>query len=191
MKKALPSRSTSSTDVEPILVGYVRRAHGINGAVVVRPLTDDPENRWIPGAEFDSDATPPQSFSVFEASPYRDDLLVRFNEVVDRNGAEALRGTSFTIDPGDRRDLADGEFWVEDLVGCAVLDEHGTSLGVVDEVVFGAAQDRLAIRTDAGRVEIPFVDAIVPEIDLEGRTVTVTPPGGLFDLPGSGDSPVE
>ncbi len=191
MKKALPSRSTSSTDVEPILVGYVRRAHGINGAVVVRPLTDDPENRWIPGAEFDSDATPPRSYSVFEASPYRDDLLVRFNEVVDRNGAEALRGTSFTIDPGDRRDLEDGEFWVEDLVGCAVIDEDGTSMGVVEEVVFAAAQDRLAIGTESGRVEIPFVDAIVPEIDLERRVVVVTPPAGLFDLPGSGDSPVE
>ena len=182
---------TSSTDVEPILVGYVRRAHGINGAVVVRPLTDDPENRWVPGAEFESDATPPRSYTVVEATPYRDDLLVRFGEVGDRNGAEALRGTSFTIDPDDRRDLEDGEFWVEDLVGCAVVDQSGASMGVVDEVVFGAAQDRLAIRTESGRVEIPFVDAIVPHIDLERRTVVVTPPEGLFELPGTGDSPIE
>ncbi|MGB9358173.1 MAG: ribosome maturation factor RimM [Acidimicrobiia bacterium] len=177
--------------MEPILVGYVRRAHGINGAVVVRPLTDDPENRWVAGAEFESDAAPPQSYTVVEASPYRDDLLVRFEEVADRNGAEALRGTSFTIDRGDRRDLEDGEFWVEDLVGCAVVDEHGTSMGVVDEVVLAAAQDRLAVRTESGRVEIPFVDAIVPEIDLERRVVVVTPPAGLFDLPGIVDGPVE
>lgn len=191
MRKALLSRSISSTDVEPILVGYVRRAHGINGAVVVRPLTDDPEHRWVPGAEFASDATPPQLYTVVEASPYRDDLLVRFDEVADRNRAESLRGTSFTIDPGDRRDLEDDEFWIEELVGCAVVDESGMSIGVVEEVVIGAAQDRLAVRTESGRVEVPFVDPIVPEIDLERRVVMVTPPAGLFDLPGGGDGTVE
>ena len=167
--------------MDPILVGYVRRAHGINGAVVVRPLTDDPGRRWIPGAEFLSDANPPTLFTVAEAMPYRDDLLVRFTEVGDRTGAEALRGTSFTIDPADRRDLDDGEFWVEDLVGCHVVDQGGESIGVVESVEFGAAQDRLAVRTEAGRFEVPFVDAIVPEVDLERGIVVVTPPEGLFE----------
>ena len=167
--------------MESILVGYVRRAHGINGAVVVRPLTDDPERRWVPGARFESDGAPPRTFTVAEAAPYRDDLLVRFGEVSDRSGAEALRGMSFTIEPGDRRELEDGEFWVEDLVGCAAVDRDGTRIGVVDEVVFGAAQDRLVILTDSERVEVPFVDAIVPEIDLVGRTIIVTPPDGLFE----------
>lgn len=167
--------------MDSILVGYVRRAHGITGAVVVRPLTDDPARRWVPGAQFESDTTPPQVFIVAEAAPYRDDLLVRFEGVADRSGAEALRGMSFTIDPGDRRELEDGEFWVEDLVGCTAVDENGTRIGTVDEVVFGAAQDRLAIVTDSERVEVPFVDAIVPAIDLDGRTVVITPPDGLFN----------
>ena len=173
-------RSTSSTDVEPILVGYVRRAHGINGALVVRPLTDDPEHRWVPGAEFASDAEPPALFTVTEAEPYRGDLLVRFAEITDRNSAEALQGTSFTIDAAERRDLDDGEFWVEDLVGCVVVDQDRASIGVIEAVEFGAAQDRLAVRTEAGRFEVPFVDAIVPEVDLENRTVVVTPPEGLL-----------
>ena len=167
--------------MNPILVGYVRRAHGINGAVVVRPLTDDPEHRWVPGAEFVSDAVPAVEFTVVEAIPYRDDLLVRFVEVADRTTAEALRGTSFTIDAEDRRDLDDGEFWVEDLVGCGVVDQDGESIGVIESVEFGAAQDRLAVRTEAGRFEVPFVDAIVPEVDLERGIVVVTPPEGLFE----------
>lgn len=164
----------------PILVGYVRRAHGINGSVVVRPLTDDPENRWFPGAEFSSDTDPPAPYTVAEAAPYRDDLLVRFVEVRDRTSAEALRGTSFTIDAAERRDLEDGEFWVEDLVGCAVVDQAGESIGVVESVEFGAAQDRLAVRTEAGLFEVPFVDAIVPSVDVERRRVVVTPPEGLL-----------
>lgn len=165
----------------PILVGYARRAHGINGAVVVRPLTDDPERRWVPGAAFLSNAEPPVVLTVAEASPYRGDLLVRFVEVDDRTGAEALRGTSFTIDAADRRELGDDEFWVEDLVGCDVVDQDGKSIGVVESVEFGAAQDRLVVRTEAGRFEVPFVDAIVPEVDLERRIVIVTAPEGLFE----------
>ena len=167
--------------MDPILVGYVRRAHGINGAVVIRPLTDDPENRWFPGAEFFSDAEPPALFTVSEAAPYRDDLLVRFAGVGDRTGAEALRGTSFTIDSADRRALEDGEFWVEDLVGCRVIGQDDEPIGVVESVEFGAAQDRLAVRTESGRFEVPFVDAIVPEVDLERRVIVVAPPEGLFE----------
>ena len=166
--------------MNPILVGYVRRAHGIDGAVVVRPLTDALESRWFPGAEFSSDAEPPVLYTVAEVAPYRGDLLVRFAEVRDRTGAEALRGTSFTIDAAERRDLEEGEYWVEDLVGCAVVDQDGEPIGVVESVEFGAAQDRLAVRTTSGLFEVPFVDAIVPEVDLERRTVVVTPPEGLL-----------
>jgi 16S rRNA processing protein RimM len=166
--------------VNPIIVGYARRAHGIDGAVVVRPLTDDPEQRWCPGAEFSTDGEPPASYTVAEVRPHRGDLLVRFVEVRDRTGAEALRGTSFTIDATQRRDLGEGEFWIEDLVGCDVVDQDGESIGVVESVEFGAAQDRLAVRTTSGLFEVPFVDAIVPEVDLERRTIVVTPPEGLF-----------
>ena len=96
--------------------------------------------------------------------------------VLRHSGAHLSRST-----PADRRDLDDGEFWVEDLVGCDVVGQDGESIGVVESVEFGAAQDRLAVRTEAGRFEVPFVDAIVPEVDLERRIVVVTPPEGLFE----------
>lgn len=128
-----------------------------------------------------SDTEPPAPYTIAEVTPYRDDLLVRFAEVGDRTGAEALRGTSFTIDPADRRELDDGEFWIEDLVGCDVVDQSGGSIGVVESLEFGAAQDRLAVRTESGLFEVPFVDAIVPEVDIERRIVVVAPPEGLFE----------
>jgi 16S rRNA processing protein RimM len=180
MKRASPSRSTSSTDVVPILVGYVRRAHGINGAVVVRPLTDDPTGRWLSGAEMASDDNPSITYTIAEVGPHKDGLLVRFEGVFDREAAEALRGTSFTIAADERRDLDSEEFWPDDLVGCTVVDETGESLGTVESVVFGAAQDRLSVRTPEGRVEVPFVDAIVPIVDLDARRIVMTPPIGLF-----------
>lgn len=166
--------------METVLVGYVRRAHGINGAVVVRPLTDDPDGRWVTGAELASDANPPVDYTITKVGPHKDGLLVQFEGVADRSTAEALRGTSFTIASDDRRELDSEEFWPDDLIGCAVVDEAGESLGTVDAVEFGAAQDRLAIRTPEGIIEVPFVDAIVPTIDLDARKIVMTPPIGLF-----------
>ena len=166
--------------MESILVGYVRRAHGINGAVVVRPLTDDPDGRWFVGAEFASDGNPPINYAVSEIGPHKDGLLVHFGGVTDRSTAEGLRGTSFTIASDDRRELDSQEFWPDDLIGCTVVDEAGESLGTVDSVEFGAAQDRLAVRTPDGVIEVPFVDAIVPSIDLDARRIVMTPPIGLF-----------
>jgi 16S rRNA processing protein RimM len=168
--------------VDRILVGYVRKAHGIKGAVVVRPLTDDPDHRWVPGTVVTSDAEPPVEYTVVSAGPHPSGILVRFDGVDDRSTAEAMRGTSFTIPASERRELDDGEYWPDDLVGCTVVDGSGETLGVVESVVFGAAQDRLAVRTDRGLVEVPLVDALVPTIDLEARTVVATPPPGLFDV---------
>jgi len=166
--------------VEPVLVGYVRRAHGINGAVVVRPLTDDPDGRWFAGADLASDGNPPISYTITKVGPHKDGLLVQFEGVADRSTAEALRGTSFTIASGDRRELDPEEFWPDDLIGCTVVDAAGELLGTVDSVEFGAAQDRIAVRTSDGVVEVPFVDAIVPTIDLNTRTIVMNPPIGLF-----------
>lgn len=162
-------------------VGYVRRAHGIAGATIVRPLTDDPQGRFIVGATFLTDGDPPRSVEIAEVRPHKDGLLVRFVEVADRSESEALRGSRLTIEASQRRLLEAGEFWPDDLIGCAVLDTSGAALGVVVEVVFGAAQERLAVETESGsRVEVPFVSDLVPTVDLDRRRIVLDPPAGLF-----------
>ena len=151
-------------------VGYVRRAHGIAGATIVRPLTDDPQGRFIVGATFLTDGDPPRSVEIAEVRPHKDGLLVRFVEVADRSASEALRGSRLTIEASQRRLLEAGEFWPDDLIGCAVV-----------EVVFGAAQERLAVETESGsRVEVPFVSDLVPTVDLDRRRIVLDPPAGLF-----------
>ncbi len=113
--------------------------------------------------------------------PHHDDLLVRFAGIVDRDAADALRGTVFQIPATDRRPLGDAEVWPDDLVGATALGPEGQTRGTVTGVEFGEAQDRLVIETaDGSRVEVPFVSAIVPAVDLEARVITVAPPDGLF-----------
>lgn len=161
-------------------VGYARRAHGIDGEVVVRPQSDDPE-RWIEGATFITDESPPRTLEATAVRTHKDDLLVRFAGIADRNAADALRGVVFQIPASERRQLGSAEFWPDDLIGAAAVGPDGQMLGSVVGVEFAAAQDRLVIETPQGeRVEVPFVSAIVPGVDLEAGVVTVDAPEGLF-----------
>lgn len=159
----------------------MRRAHGLRGDVLVRSLSDDPD-RFVVGAAFQTDESPPRTLEITAVRPHREGILLGLRQVPDRNSAEALRGVVLTIDPGERRQLDEDEFWPEDLEGLTALRPGGAPLGEVTNVITGAAQDRLAITTPEGRVvEVPFVSAIVTEVDIGGGIVRVDPPPGLFD----------
>ncbi|WP_344040401.1 ribosome maturation factor RimM [Nesterenkonia flava] len=107
--------------------------------------------------------------------------LLGFQEVPDRNAAEALRGSTLygevTAEPDDE------EGWYShELEGLPCIGEGGHSFGTVLELLTGPAQDLLVVKTPEGKeVMVPFVEEIVPEVDLEARRITLTPPEGLFD----------
>ena len=107
-------------------------------------------------------------------------VLVRFEGCRDRNAAEALRGRELTIDLAERRALDADEFWPDELEGLEVRLGDGTVVGTVVEVVEGAAQDRLVVETAAGRVEVPFVVELVPEVRLDEGYLVVAPLEGLI-----------
>ena len=163
---------------EQIPVGFVIRAHGVRGDVLVKPLTDNPD-RFVCGAEFTTPSAP-GTVTLTEVRPHKAGLILSLAEVPDRTAAERLAKTTLTIDAAQRRDLEADEFWPEDLVGLDAVDTQGTQLGVVVDVVIGVAQDRLVIETPDGRsVEVPFVADLVDEPDAD--VVVLRPPQGLFE----------
>jgi 16S rRNA processing protein RimM len=98
---------------------------------------------------------------------------VAFEEVTDREGAERIRGNDVFVE--QRRALTDGEYWPEDLVGLEVRPGGGVVVGVS----LGTAQDRLVVQRGHARFEVPFVDELVPRVDLEGGFVEVVEIEGL------------
>lgn len=185
-KKVSTFRLSSSTESavtgaasESVKVGYVRRAHGIKGAVVVRPLSDDPD-RFLPGQELGTDRADLR-LTVVSAQPHKDGLLVGFSGVADRSAAEDLQGVSLLVASGERRQLEPGEYWPEQLVGLQVLDPGGATLGTVSAVIEGAAQDRLEVAGADATFEVPFVAALVTEIDITAGRLVVDPPPGLIE----------
>ncbi len=183
MRKGCRSTSTSWTDhhiVTPdhhIPVGYVRRAHGIGGDVVVRGMVSDASERFVADAVLTTGEPEARSFTIDSVRIHKGDFLVSLVGVGDKRTADALVGVQFVIDPAERRTLDEDEWWAEDLIGRDVVSVDGEALGEVSEVVSGAAQDRLVVLGVGGTTfEVPFVDALVPAVH-DDRIVVDLPEG--------------
>ena len=170
------------------VVARIGKPHGLNGEVTVQLHTTDPDARLAVGAVLDTEAASgtgvPRALSVRSTRVHNGIWLVAFEEIPDRTGAESLRGTRLVVEgPAPVADEED-DVWAEaDLVGLRVVDPQGAVLGEVAGLVVGAAQDRLVVRLPDGRsAEVPFVEAIVPEVDVEGGRVVLDAPPGLLDL---------
>jgi 16S rRNA processing protein RimM len=168
-----------------VVVGRVGKPHGLRGEVTVEVRTDEPDRRFAVGNVLA--AEPPKgsasrhtSLEVAASRWHQSTLLVRFAELTDRSAAEGARGTLLLAHvPADAIPEDPDEFYDHQLVGLAVVDLSGTEIGEVTGVVHGA-QDLLQVRANDGRPTlVPFVAALVPEVDLAARRVVVADRPGL------------
>jgi 16S rRNA processing protein RimM len=114
---------------------------------------------------------------------------VRWREIADRSAAEALVGKVLVARLDDSETPADqDEFYDPHLVGLRVVDSTGNELGTVTRVDHLGFQDMLAVETSSGERLVPFVSALVPEVDLVNQRVVVTPIPGLLDDDAAVDS---
>lgn len=165
-------------DAQRIPVGFIKRAHGVRGDLLVVPLTDHDE-RFVSGSTFAVGNDDDRMVTVRTVRTHNEGLILTLSEVADRTAAELLVKQVLTIDPAERRALDADEYWPDDLVGLVAVTVEGATLGSVTDVVLGAAQDRLVVTTEAGQqVEVPFVSAIVDP--PSGNEVVLRPPEGLF-----------
>jgi 16S rRNA processing protein RimM len=173
-------------------VGRLVKAHGLKGALKLELYTDNPERRFTPGAEF--------TLQVPEASPWhgktvvvREYRVMNGNPVVfledvdDREGAETLVRAILWIDQDD--DEVEDDAWFDhQLTGLDVVRDD-VVIGKVVRVEHFPAQDLLIVRSGDQDIMVPFVQAIVPTVDVRGGRVVVTPPPGLFEeLPDPNDT---
>ena len=179
-----------SEDIE-VVVGRIGKPHGIRGEVTLDVRTDEPDRRFAPGTTLRAQAPAgadrrPATLTVARARWHQSTLLATFEEITDRNSAEAARGTVLhaTI-AHDETPEDPEEYYDHQLVGLAVVDLDGAPLGEVKALVHGSAQDLLTVRTPDGRdTLVPFVSALVPEVDLAaGRLVVADRPGLVTPFP--------
>jgi 16S rRNA processing protein RimM len=120
--------------------------------------------------------------TVAAAREFKGGVIVHFEEVEDRNAAERLKGRTLLIAAEEARPLEDGEFFLHDLVGLEVQSSDGASVGRVVGVYEGGAVYYLGVSDGERERLIPFADAVVREVDLEGGRVVIEAIEGLLDL---------
>ncbi|MFE3196709.1 ribosome maturation factor RimM [Embleya sp. NPDC055664] len=166
-----------------LVVGRIGKAHGIKGQVTVEVRTDEPELRLAPGAVLMTDPPSVGPLTIADGRVHSGRLLLSIEGVTTRSGAEALRNTLLIaeIDPDELPEDPE-EFYDHQLIGLDVVTADGEAVGEITEVAHLPSQDLLMVRRADGReVMIPFVQQIVPEIDLENQRAVITPPPGLLD----------
>jgi 16S rRNA processing protein RimM len=163
-------------------VARIGKPHGIRGEVTVQVLTDAPEDRFVPGTEFVVEPASAGPLTLSSARWNKDILLLGFEQVADRNRAETLRGAKLFIET-EALDEDDDEGWYEhELVGLEAR-VGSQSVGKVTALNTMPVQDLLVIETADGKeILIPFVEQIVPEVNIEEGYVLLTPPAGLFEV---------
>ena len=149
-------------------VGRIGRAHGLRGEIAVS-LSTDREERLAPGSVLGITGG---ELVVVRARPHQHRWLVVFEGVEDRTAAEALQGELLYADalPADDVD----ELWVHELIGAAVQDPSGNSLGTVIAVEANPASDLLVLEGDR---LLPLAFLVRHEPGL----VVVDPPAGIWE----------
>jgi 16S rRNA processing protein RimM len=167
-----------------LIVGQVIRPHGVRGEVVVDIRTDSPDERFQVGSVLETDPVTAGPLTVEQVRPHLGRLLVTFEGVADRDVADRLRGVLLCVDSDDVPELTDpDEFHDHELIGLRAVSPEGAQLGEVVRIDHAPASDLLVLRLSDGRTAlVPFVRAIVPEVDVTGGRVVLTPPEGLLDL---------
>jgi 16S rRNA processing protein RimM len=178
--------SDGAPDEVDVVVGRIGKPFGLRGEVTVDVRTDEPERRFARGSTLRAEPPPGSASSLrtltVSASRWHGTvLLVSFEELADRTAAEAARGIVLHASiPADASPEDPDEYYDHQLVGLAAYDEEGAPLGSVAGLVHGGAQDLLRITTPDGREAlVPFVKALVPEVDVVGGRVVVADRPGL------------
>jgi 16S rRNA processing protein RimM len=180
-------------------IARLTKPHGLKGGLKVELYTDDPAHRMVPGAVF--------NLQVPEDSPWHGRTITLrelrwynqtrpvafFEEIQDRTAAESIARAILTIDQDERELPDEPDAWYDhQLIGLRVVaGEH--TLGTVTRVDHLPAQDLLAITPPTGGDEVllPLVRQFVTGVDLTARTLSVTPPGGLFERADDGEAAAE
>ena len=173
-------------------VGRLVKAHGLKGALKLELYTDDPAGRFAPGASFtlqvpESSAWHGKTLTVREFRWMNTHPVAFFEGVDDRDAAEGLVKAILWIDADATAQPTEEDAWYDhQLVGLDVVRD-GSVVGTIVRVEHLPAQDLLIVKAGENEIMVPFVAAIVPEVDVQAGRVTVPPPPGLFEELGDDD----
>jgi 16S rRNA processing protein RimM len=164
-----------------VLLGVITGAHGVRGEVRLKSFTSSPEAIASYGAVLLGDSG--REVVIRALRPAREEFIAALEGISDRTTAERLKGCLLHVARDRLPPAGEDEVYVSDVIGLPVYRKDGSLLGEVAAVADYGAGDLLEIRSDdrRGTILIPFVAAMVPEVDVANRRIVVDPPEGLIE----------
>ena len=166
--------SSGSPDGEPVylVVGFLRRAHGLRGEIIMDLHTDFPERFQSGRKLFVGDEHKPMTHS--NARPHAKGMLVKFEGVETPEDAGRLRNQWVYIKSTDAPNLPEGKLYQHELFGFSVIDESGNELGELVEIIETGANDVYVVRNESGKeILLPAIPSVVLETDPARRLMRV------------------
>lgn len=168
---------------ELIVIGKVLGTHGIRGQLLVIPYSGDAasitSHRTL---LFRSPDGTCQTYAIAGAAEHKKRILLTLQGLGDIDRVLPLVGSELCIPRDQLPRLPDGEYYWCDLLGLAVVSDQGEQLGELVDIMPTGSNDVYVVKSDRGEYLIPATEDVVREIDLEQRTMVVTPLDGLLDL---------
>jgi 16S rRNA processing protein RimM len=180
--------SKAAVPPDLVIIGRVRKAHGIRGDLVVEPISDEPDaifasgRRVFAGNAAGDPAKDGKTLTIRSVSPFKGGFIVHFDEIDDRAVADTWRERYLLLPATELEPLGDDEVYIHDLPGMRVVLATGDDVGVVDgtyELPQGLTLDVKRPSSDK-TILVPF-DRIVTNVDRDARVITIDPPAGLLD----------
>ena len=163
-----------------LIVGYLRRAHGVHGEMVMEVQTDFPERlkpktKVFVGKDY-------QPMTIATARNHSEGLLIKLNGVDTPEDAARYRNRLVYVSAADRPPLPKGQFYVHELIGFDVVDEEESLIGKLTEIMQTGANDVYVVtRPDASEVLLPVISSVVLDIEADRRLIRVHLIPGLLD----------
>jgi len=175
-------------DPDYLVVGHLAKAHGNRGELLVRLLTDEPEQvfdagaRVILGDEKGELGGSPRELEVEAGRLYKKGWLLKLAGIEDRTQAESLAGRYLLVPMDERGGLAEGEYYYHQLLGLEVETVDGRPVGRVREVYETEPHHMLEVKGPDGVHLVPFRKEVIRTVDLERARLVIDPPEGLLEL---------
>lgn len=164
------------------LVGTIVGTFGNKGDIKITPLIYPPDYLLeIKSIFIESLDNEKQEFKVLRSKKHKNIYLFSLEGISDMDVAENLRGLSIYIPSIEFKELQKNEYYYHELEGLVAYTDSGNIIGKVDHIMKGG-NDILVIKNEEGKeIMIPFVDELVPEVNLKEKTITINVIEGLMD----------
>jgi len=165
-------------------VGKIANTHGIRGELKVWPQTDFPDVRFKPGSKLlmiDPDGGESVTVEIISSREQKKMFVVKLKGYDDINQVEKYKGWELKVSASERAPLAEGEYYVRDIIGCAVETDEGEQLGTITDILSPGANDVWVVKLAKGKeLLLPVIDDVVLDVDIAARKVKVHLMEGLL-----------